>query len=733
MTGKVFAESMDIWDDQAKVVFDYLSQAALKIVTEEERIEKEIQIRKESIEQEIARQPKLKTLSIALLVGGGLTLILITINMLFIAVALGLLIAGFRKLSEKNKSVAQQKSLEEQIATFESEHKNIRRDYQIHKLGVAYIPVASRVPFEDGHILLDHTGAAPRNQFSLQTVRDQDNFIRNIQALDKALDRMPAVESAEYIEEVDTSDYSKSVQSVPYFDYLGDIDRNMRSASFALSDLENTTVELPTVDPQSEFSAYLAAHGTSQIGKATVLSPFALDAHREDLEKFTALNNMRKSMEGQTAQFEEYLQRLMEQLASAIQIIAKTKTASTNALTDYGNAILFNSLKASYNHYSPQLEAEEIERIRNERFDYQESVETYKPFELKQGSRVQFDLFSGNWVSEDGRRTSFPFGVHQIHEEIVAPIVQNLMTETRIERLKIYNGIKDQKLDYLNQWHRDTDDFYGRNRSEGNNLINLMQASLTDFIAAYNQFESFEKTRNSMRNGTSAGNVTASEIDADSILVYKTKMEQFRKQQEEFNEFADRLKEEIDSKAEEFGYIEYYDASLRDSHTKEFAMAQESADQLDSRRKTLLGVNALVASKADLPPIPDMESVIFDTIGMDLLSHARSTLQEAISESAIIHPPEPISATNASVDKPSVESTSDEYYSQSTTEDNTDTSTFEDIENRDDEEDNKELEIEADDDDEGDDEGDDDIDCVDDVDEDEDDDDLPPPPSSNNR
>ena len=58
------------------------------------------------------------------------------------------------------------------------------------------------------------------------------------------------------------------------------------------------------------------------------------------------------------------------------------------------------------------------------------------------------------------------------------------MNETRIERLKIYNHIKDQKISYLNKWHQDTEDFYGRNRAESADLINLMRASLRDYVAA---------------------------------------------------------------------------------------------------------------------------------------------------------------------------------------------------------------------------------------------------------
>ena len=43
MKGKVFASSDNVYQDQAKILFNYYQQAAEKIVREEERIEKEIE------------------------------------------------------------------------------------------------------------------------------------------------------------------------------------------------------------------------------------------------------------------------------------------------------------------------------------------------------------------------------------------------------------------------------------------------------------------------------------------------------------------------------------------------------------------------------------------------------------------------------------------------------------------------------------------------------------------
>ena len=215
---------------------------------------------------------------------------------------------------------------------------------------------------------------------------------------------------------------------------------------------------------------------------------------------------------------------------------------------------MFKILKCSYNHYSPNLEAEEIERIKNEKFDYQESIDNYQPFQLKSSSKLKYDIVSDCWVGEDGGKTNFPFGVHQIHEEIVAPIVQNLMEETRLERMKIYNNIKDQKISYLNQWHQETMDFYGRNRSESNDLINIMRSTLSEYISAYNSMLALKKTEDNLNinKNIDASIVKSEENEAEVFAAFEAKSKDFKMIQDDFAQYMDRLKEDIDRRAEKF-------------------------------------------------------------------------------------------------------------------------------------------------------------------------------------
>jgi tetrahydromethanopterin S-methyltransferase subunit H len=55
MSGKIFDASANIYQDQAKVLFDYYKQAAEKIVSEEEKYEKEIAICKETMLHNLVR------------------------------------------------------------------------------------------------------------------------------------------------------------------------------------------------------------------------------------------------------------------------------------------------------------------------------------------------------------------------------------------------------------------------------------------------------------------------------------------------------------------------------------------------------------------------------------------------------------------------------------------------------------------------------------------------------
>ncbi|MDP2693099.1 MAG: hypothetical protein Q8O88_05680 [bacterium] len=602
MKGKIFPESSNIYQDQAKILFNYYQQMAEKIVQEEERFEKEI-----------AKLEEEKT------VIGSLLLNLWTKFKLWIQ-------------GKLKKTKLELKSIKGRIAEFHKLHTEIFRDYKVSKLGVAYIPIAKQIEYENKSFIVDHTGMVEESEVKLQLSKQNDLLIDTISELEKLSAEAPIVESSNEIEEIETENYSRSMQHLNQHDYFGKLERSLRTISYCMDDLDITSVELPLVANESSYFNFLKEYATNEVPPGSpIFEAFDTTKYNDQISKFQELNKLKDSLSRDTVQFEEVLKELMTTMANSVQAISALKIASTDKIVFESNKVLYKILKSPYNHYSPILEAPEIERIRNESFNYGESVSNYVPFQLKDSSKVKFNLVSGMWTAEDGSTTNFPFGVHQIQEEIVAPIVQNLMNETRIERLKIYNHIKDQKINYLNKWHQDTEDFYGRNRAESADLINLMRASLRDYVAAYNTLESLKKTEDSMAHSDGSLDstvVTATENSAEVYASFELQSNEFQKVQLEFENYMERLKEDIDLKAQRFEHIDYYDALLRDGNSKDIAVAAHEARNFDMRRKPLISVNPLFAKVSDLPPTPSIEDITYEHISLNLPLIAKATLQE---------------------------------------------------------------------------------------------------------
>lgn len=607
MKGKIFSDSGNIYQDQAKILFNYYQQAAEKIVQEEERIEKEIKVleeEKQVLEQNMA----------------GLWVWFLTIILFFVY---------FIKKSALQKNIDE---LDVRIGEFKRQHDEIFRDYKVSKMGIAYVPVADQIKYEDKSFIVDYTGNVDDSKITLQMSRRNDLLIDTIGQLESLSTEAPIVEKSTDTEAIETDEYSTSIQELNQYDYLGGLERSLRTISYCMDDLDTTSVSLPLVAENSDYHHFLNDYATREIADETpVIEVFDKSKYTGSIEKFQELNRLKDSLSTKTQQFEDVLKSLMVTMANSVQAISALKVASVDKVVFDSNKILFSILKSPYNHYSPMLEYEEIERIRNEKFDYNEDVQNYEPFRLRQSSRMRYNLVTGLWTSEDGNTTAMPFGVHQIYEEIVAPVVQNLMNENRIERLKIYNHIKDQKIDYLNKWHQDTDAFYRANRAESADIINLMQESLREYVAAYNTLISLQRTEDSMVQ--SNGELDSTVVDlvdntAETLAAFEMQSQEFQKAQSSFEEYMERLKDDIDSKAERFGHIEYYDAKLRDGYSNEVAVATGEIHNLDERRKSLASVNPLFAKNSELPPKPSVENITFEHISLNLPAIAKNALEE---------------------------------------------------------------------------------------------------------
>lgn len=626
MTGKIFPESVNIYQDQARVLFNYYRQAAEKIVGEEERIEGEIAKLEREKEEKIAQQSKLWIPWLL-----PLAILLIPIILYFV---------------KKNQLQKEIDDITVRIEEFKKQHKEIFRDYKVNKLGVAYVPVADQIKYEDKSFIVDYTGTVGESEVTLQMSRQNDLLVSTIGDIEELSKGAPVVESSEDSEALDTDEYSTSIQQVTQHDYFGKMERSLRTIGYCMEDLDVSSVSLPLVADKSEYHEFLDEYATGDVPQeAPVVEVFDKSRYAASINKFQELNRLKDSLSSKTEQFEDVLKKLMVTMAHSVQAISNLKVASADKVIFESNKMLYQILKAPYNHYSPLLEHDEIERIRNEKFDFSEDVQGYTPFQLKESSRVRYNLVTGMWTAEDGSTTTVPFGVHQLYEEIVAPVVQNLMRETRIERLKIYNHIKDQKISYLNKWNQDTDAFYRDNRSEANKIIAAMQESLREYTAAYNTLVSLQRTEANMAKSEGQLDSTlveSSDNVAETAVAFEAQSQQFKQVQNQFEDYMDRLQDDIRLKGEKFGHVEYYDAKLRDGHSSEEAVAAGEVNQLDSRRKPLAAANPLLAKQADMPPTPNVDDITFEYLNLDLPSIAEKALKDLESGAEQAKAPEPV-------------------------------------------------------------------------------------------
>lgn len=153
MEGKIFPDSANIWQDQAKVLFNYYRQAAERVVSEEERIENQVAALRN---EEAELNEKLAKVWIWLF---------------------ALIIPYFIKKKELTNKLEQ---VQARIAEFQKMHAGIFRDYRVNRLGVAYVPVAEQVKYQDKSFIVDFTNTVPESEISMSVSRQNDLLIDKI-------------------------------------------------------------------------------------------------------------------------------------------------------------------------------------------------------------------------------------------------------------------------------------------------------------------------------------------------------------------------------------------------------------------------------------------------------------------------------------------------------------------------------------------------------------------------
>lgn len=118
MTGKVFNTSSNIYQDQAKILFDYYKSAAETIVAaemQEEQNMKDLVMQKNQMIDARDKAKKMSTIMFCLLITFPV---------------------GIAQLLKSKKYQQEVDRFDGLIAECNERHRNIRRDYKVEKIGV---------------------------------------------------------------------------------------------------------------------------------------------------------------------------------------------------------------------------------------------------------------------------------------------------------------------------------------------------------------------------------------------------------------------------------------------------------------------------------------------------------------------------------------------------------------------------------------------------------------------
>lgn len=632
--GKIFLDAANNAEAKAKVVYNYYKRAAEKIIAEEDAIDAKIASAKENIKQFEARIASETDQMEANEKSKGIWKIVCLIIIPCVFIFPLVLFFGYKKKIEENQQQIETlendiKKKKEEIEKLVEDRKNVRRSYKIHKLQVVNVPIAKRVPYKNKSMLLDLTNSFENTKLSFSFLRHPEDFSKSIDKIEESVNAIPVVETTEDIESIDTSDYSLSMQEIKMNDFVGNMDRTLRVISYELGEKDATNITIPIIPPKSDYALFISDVTTTE--KKDVLNVFDSTDVDAATNQLNVLNRQKQELEKERSsdEYVHYLENLMTQTADVVQNVLQQKNANSLSLVEYYNNVFARVLSSSFNHYSSTLEGEEIERLKEATFDFKDANE-YQYFNLRDSSRVKFDLFNNGFVTEDDVPEKNVFSIHQVNDEIIMPVIRNLLRENRVKRLDIYNDTLKEKRDYVQRWNEEVQDFYGRNRTELQRLTTEAEKEMKQFrtdIGVMTQLVSalakMDTNGGMVENGKS--------IKQEELVAYNEFIKDMERTQESLDAYMDRLKDDIEATTDRFNYIEYYDTSLVDEDAQNVAKSMdfENLKSLDDRRKNLIKVSPYVATYATLPPTLSTEESLYESVAEDLPNYAREKIAES--------------------------------------------------------------------------------------------------------
>ena len=181
MKGKVFDSSMNVYQDQANVLFDFYLNAAQKIIDQEDAFDTQCS----ELDNEIASiEARKDTVGRDYGIGGGLAVIGIILAIIVHPIMALLLLGGLIYIGKTymfTRNVQKEiEEVEERKRAVQAEKQKIFRDYRVNKIGVVYVPVAKKVAFGDKSVVIDLTGTNPQTSVGLQIANNPQALVKTM-------------------------------------------------------------------------------------------------------------------------------------------------------------------------------------------------------------------------------------------------------------------------------------------------------------------------------------------------------------------------------------------------------------------------------------------------------------------------------------------------------------------------------------------------------------------------
>lgn len=255
------------------------------------------------------------------------------------------------------------------------------------------------VPTDDGVVLYDGSDALPAEEFELERVAQRETVEATRERLNE-FDELPAVmREPEEIER--------------------EVQETLDELRASLDETERYTVEAPVLDPSdapTETIVALSDHATETVVETE--PPVSPAEAEEDVAQLAELDRMAD------ADTDGTVEAVATDSTELFESLSETQVASIERLNDHIQTVADASGMVSYNFYCPDCLSDEIE------------------------SRVTPVDGETPWQCDTCRGRFETTGLvprHQLKDDIVNPIWDQLWREKDDERRRIYDNIEDQK------------------------------------------------------------------------------------------------------------------------------------------------------------------------------------------------------------------------------------------------------------------------------------------------